>query len=960
MTDPAAANGNGASTVVDAFADRHCGPSAGECGEMLAALGLSQLEDMTQALPADIVSAAPDLGAPLSERRITSRLYQFARKNRQMTSMIGMGYYGTEMPGVVRRKLLESPGWYTAYTPYQPEIAQGRLEMLLNFQTMIANLTGMPMAGASLLDEATAAAEAMTLLWRQNKMKNQVFLADAALFPQTLALLQTRAEPLGITLYIGEATAADFANQDDAFGALLAYPAADGALRDLRPLIATLKDKGIGVAVATDLLALCLITPPGEMGADVVVGSAQRFGLPMGAGGPHPGFIAFREEHRMRVPGRIVGVSKDAQGRAGYRLALQSREQHIRREKATSNVCTAQALPAMLATAYAIYNGPARLIAKAQRAQALAEQLAAGLAALGYAPRHTQFFATVQAAAADAAAAQSIIMAAAESNVNLFAADATTISISTDELTTPAHIQAVLRAFAHPTEPEPKPFAADAGIPKNLRRTSAVLDHPIFNTHFSEQQMIRYLRSLEEKDIALNRSMIPLGSCTMKLNAVSQMEPVSWPQFADIHPFAPPEQTQGYQLLLDDLADLLTKITGFDAISLQPNAGAQGEYAGLLTIRAYLRAQGQGQRNVCIIPSSAHGTNPASAVMAGMKVVIADVDDVGQVDLNDLRAKAEAHKDTLAALMLTYPSTCGVFGAGLREICDIVHNAGGQVYMDGANLNAMVGVSKPGELGPDVMHINLHKTFCIPHGGGGPGMGPIGVRSHLADYLPGHPLAQLPPAHPCGTISAAPFGSPLVLIISWMYIRMMGGAGLRRATLTALLNANYIVKRLEEKFDLAFRGAGGYVAHECIVDTRGLKKRAGLSVEDIAKRLMDFGYHAPTVSWPIAGALMIEPTESESKAELDRFCDVLLQIATEIGKVEDGTWPQDDNPLVNAPHPADDLLAEKWTHPYSRAEAAYPAAWVRAEKYWVPIGRIDAAHGDRNLVCTCPAPEDYA
>lgn len=939
---------------LDAFVNRHCGPSAAEQAAMLGALGLSQLEDMTQALPADILSAAPNLGAALTEREIFARLYQYARKNKMMTNMIGMGYYGTEMPGVVRRKLLESPGWYTAYTPYQPEIAQGRLEMLLNFQTMVADLTGMPMAGASLLDEATAAAEAMTLLWRHNKMKNKVFVVDENLFPQTLDLLKTRAEPLGIELFIGDASADSFTTQADAFGALLAYPAGDGALRDLRPTIAALKEKGIGVVVATDLLALCIITPPGEMGADVVVGSAQRFGLPMGAGGPHPGFIAFREEHRMRVPGRIVGVSKDAQGRVGYRLALQSREQHIRREKATSNVCTAQALPAMLATAYAIYNGPQRLIAKARKVQELTETLASGLTKMGCAPTHNSFFGTLQVKTSDAA---KVIAAAAEKNINLFAAADDVVSISVDELTTPAHIQAVLESFG--SAPKVDSIKADSVIAADLQRQTPVLDHPIFNSHFSEQQMIRYLRSLEEKDIALNRSMIPLGSCTMKLNAVSEMEPISWPQFADIHPFAPAEQVEGYQTLLDDLAELLVKITGFAAVSLQPNAGAQGEYAGLLTIRAYLRANGQGHRNICIIPSSAHGTNPASAVMAGMKVVIANVDEVGQVDLNDLRAKVAEHKDNLAALMLTYPSTCGVFGSGLPEICKIVHDAGGQVYMDGANLNAMVGVSKPGELGPDVMHINLHKTFCIPHGGGGPGMGPIGVSAHLKDYLPGHPLNDKLAAKPCGTISAAPYGSPLILIISWVYIRLMGGDGLRRATLTALLNANYIVKRLEAKYDLAFRGAGGYVAHECIVDTRSLKKRAGVSVEDIAKRLMDFGYHAPTVSWPIAGALMIEPTESESQGELDRFCDALLHIAAEIEKIESGAWSQEDNPLINAPHPAADLLAADWKHPYTREEAAYPVDWVRAEKYWTPIGRIDSAYGDRNLVCTCPSPEDY-
>lgn len=948
---------------LDSFVRRHCGPSPAEESAMLAALGLETLEDLNAVLPEEIRSPAPDLGEALTERDIFARVYEYARRNKTMVNMIGMGYYGTEMPGVVRRKLLEAPGWYTAYTPYQPEIAQGRLEMLLNFQTMVADLTGMPMAGASLLDEATAAAEAMGLLWRQNKMKDSVFLADERLFPQTLALLRTRAEPLGIELVVGDADAADFAARDGVFGALLAYPGGDGAVRDLAPIITALHERGIGVVVATDLLALCVLTPPGEMGADVVVGSAQRFGLPMGAGGPHPGFIAFREESRMRVPGRIVGVSKDGKGRVGYRLALQAREQHIRREKATSNVCTAQALPAMLATAYAIYNGPERLVAKARGAQALAEKLAAGLAQMGVAVLHRQFFGTVQARVADAAA---VVARAAAAGVNVFSPADGVVSVSADELTREKHIRAVLKAFAESGDGAPDDIAglaAAEAIPPALRRRSAVLTHPVFNSYFSEQQMIRYLRSLEEKDIALNRSMIPLGSCTMKLNAVSEMEPISWPQFADIHPFAPAEQMRGYQALLDDLSDLLARITGFAAVSLQPNAGAQGEYAGLLTIRAYLRDRGDGHRNVCIIPSSAHGTNPASAVMAGMKVVIAKVDEVGQVDLDDLRAKVAEHANNLAALMLTYPSTCGVFGSGLSDICKIIHDAGGQVYMDGANLNAMVGVSKPGELGPDVMHINLHKTFCIPHGGGGPGMGPIGARAHLADYLPGHPLGGKggkSPAKPCGTISAAPYGSPLILIISWVYIRLMGGAGLRRATLTALLNANYIVKRLEGKYELAFRGSGGFVAHECIVDTRDFKKRAGVSVEDIAKRLMDFGYHAPTVSWPIAGALMIEPTESESQGELDRFCDALLCIIGEIEKIESGEWGRDDNPLVNAPHPAADLLAADWGRSYTREEAAYPRAWVRQEKYWPPIGRIDSAYGDRNLVCACPLPQDYA
>ena len=936
------------------FADRHCGPSASEQAEMLKALGLSDLEDMTRALPKDLLSPAPDVGAALSEREALSALYQYAKENKGAVSMLGLGYYGVEMPAIIRRKLLEDPGWYTAYTPYQPEIAQGRLEMLLNFQTMIADLTGFSHAGASMLDEATAAAEAMGLFWRTTKTKRRVFFADELLFPQTLAVLRTRAAPLGIEVVV--AAAESFAGREDGFGALLAYPGGDGALRDLTELIAALKKNETAVAVATDLLALTLIKPPAEMGADAAIGSAQRFGLPMGMGGPHPGFIAFREEYRMRVPGRLVGVSRDDKGRVGYRLALQSREQHIRREKATSNICTAQALPAMLTAAYAIYQGPRRLMDMARRVQTLTEILAAGLRRMGRAPAGDAFFGTVRVVTADA---DNIVRRADSVGINLYRAP-DGVWISADEMTLPKHIEAVWDAFGEdaPTFAEVAADAA-AAIPPALVRASPYLTHPVFNSHHTEQGMLRYLRQLSEKDIALNRSMIPLGSCTMKLNATIEMEPVSWPQFTNIHPFAPDEQTVGYRRLLEDFADMLTRVTGFAGVSLQPNAGAQGEFAGLLTIRAYLRDNGEDARDICLIPRSAHGTNPASAVMAGMRVIVLDVDDVGQVDINDLRAKVGEHGEHLAALMLTYPSTCGVFGDSLGEICDIVHRAGGQVYMDGANLNALVGLSLPGKLGPDVMHINLHKTFCIPHGGGGPGMGPIVVGAHLSPYLPGHPLAGKSPDKYCGTVSAAPFGSPLILIISWMYIRMMGGAGLRRATLTALLNANYIVKRLEEKYPLFYRGAGGFVAHECIVDTRGFKKTAGVSVEDIAKRMMDFGYHAPTVSWPVTGAMMIEPTESESKAEIDRFCDVLLHIVTEMEKIEAGEWTKEDNPLVNAPHPAEDVVADEWTHAYGREAAAYPMTWLRREKYWPPVGRIDAAYGDRNLVCSCPLPEEY-
>lgn len=930
------------------FADRHCGPSAAEQREMLAALGLSELEEMTRALPQDIVAPAAEFGAALSEGEALSALYGYAKDNVRMTSMIGLGYHDVEMCAVVRRKLLEDPAWYTAYTPYQPEISQGRLEMLFNFQTMVADLTGLPMAGASLLDEATAAAEAMGMLWHESGCKKMQFLADEKLFPQTLAVLHTRAEPFGIEVVV---TAAEhFPDYTQAFGALLAYPGKDCSLTDPTQLIAALKSAGIGVAVACDLLALTLLTPPGEMGADIAIGCAQRFGLPMSAGGPHAGFISFRPDARRRVPGRIVGMSHDSADRPALRLALQSREQHIRREKATSNICTAQALPAMLAAAHAIYHGPARLVHAARRVQALAETLAAGLVQMGFAPADKQFFGGCDIPCSHA---NGIIARAAASGINL-RRTADGVGFSIDEKTKPAHIEKVWQAFGDNVPVfEQVCIAADAlqAIPPALQRKTPCLQQAVFNTYHTEQEMLRYLRRLAEKDIALNRSMIPLGSCTMKLNATIEMEPVSWPQFADVHPFAPADQTAGYNRLLSDFADLLARITGFSAVSLQPNAGAQGEYAGLLTIRAYLRDKGESARNVCLIPSSAHGTNPASAIMAGMRVITLQVDEVGQVEIADLRAKCAEHQDSLAALMLTYPSTCGVAGEGLREICDIVHQAGGQVYMDGANLNALVGVSLPGQLGPDVMHINLHKTFCIPHGGGGPGMGPIGVCEHLAPYLPGHPLAPSPPKH-CGTIAAAPFGSPLILIIPWMYIRMMGSAGLRRATLTALLNANYIVHRLEKRYPLYYRSKAGFVAHECIVDARGFKKSAGVSVEDIAKRLMDFGYHAPTVSWPVPGAMMIEPTESESKKELDRFCDALLVIAEEIKQIESGNWPQDDNPLVHAPHPCPDVLSENWGRAYSREVAAYPAEWVRQEKYWPPVSRINAAYGDRNLVCT--------
>ena len=941
------------------FANRHCGASPSAQQEMLRTLGLKTLAEVEKIIPPEILGKLPDLGKTLSEQEATDAIYAMAQKNTAAVSMIGLGYYGTQMPAVIRRNLLESAAWYTAYTPYQSEIAQGRLEMLLNFQTMVADLTGLPFAGASLLDEATAAAEAMTLLRRAGKQKSAVFLVDETLFPQTLAVLQTRATPLGIDLHIMAANS--FATAPAAFGALFAYPSGDGGIIDHAATVAALAERGISSACCTDLLALSLLRTPGDLGFVAAVGSAQRFGVPLGGGGPHPAFMAFSENLRRQVPGRLVGVSKDSRNRPAYRLAAQTREQHIRREKATSNICTAQALPAMLAAAYTVYHGPARIKDTAARVRRLTLVLAAGLRQLGRAPTQELFFDTLRVPANDA---PNVCARALADNICLYQG-ADTVGISVDEKTAPEHLETIWRAFADGDDlPKFDAIAAaiDESLPPNLRRERDFCAHPVFNNHHTEHEMLRYLRRLGQKDIALDRSMIPLGSCTMKLNAASQMEPLSWPLLADIHPFAPAAHKAGYAQLAAELEDLLARVSGFDAVSLQPNAGAQGEYAGLLAIRRYLASIGQSGRDVCLIPLSAHGTNPASAVMAGMRVVAVEIDEAGQVREDDLRQKIDTYRDNLAALMITYPSTCGVFGRSLPTLCALVHEAGGQVYMDGANFNALVGVSLPGQLGPDVMHINLHKTFCIPHGGGGPGMGPIAVRTHLRDFLPRHPFdgkAESVGGANYDTVSAAPWGSALILHISWMYMRMMGGEGLRRATLSALLSANYIAKRLQSAYPIEYRDADGWVAHECIADTRGFKS-AGVSVEDIAKRLMDYGFHAPTVSWPVAGTMMIEPTESETKSEIDRLCEALLSIANEAHRVMAGEWPQDDNPLVNAPHTAADLLTDNWTHPYSREEAAYPAAWLQEHKYWPPVGRIDAAWGDRNLACTCPPIDSYA
>jgi glycine dehydrogenase len=953
----------------DDFVRRHIGPSEAEIRAMLAALEIPSLERLVEkAMPKAILDRAPlDLGPPLSEAEAQAELRAHAAANARFKPMIGLGYYGTITPAVIRRNVLENPGWYTAYTPYQPEISQGRLELLLAFQTMVAELAGLEIANASMLDEATAAAEAMTLALRVAGSKSNAFFVAASCHPQTIAVVETRAEPLGIEVIVGD-PARDL-DPAKVFGALVQYPATDGAVADYAALAKSLHAAGALLVVATDLLALTLLEPPGAWGADVAVGSSQRFGVPMGFGGPHAGFLATKDAFKRSLPGRLVGVSVDARGRTAYRLALQTREQHIRREKATSNICTAQVLLAVIATLYAAWHGPKGLAAIARRTHRLAAILAAGLERRGHKPLHDTFFDTIalRMPKAEQAAAH-----AREHRLNLRVIDPDTLAIACDETTTRDDIAALLHVFTEggPSFGDSKSALLDEierldrdapeRIPAALRRRSEFLTHPVFNTHHSETEMMRFLARLEEKDIALDRSMIPLGSCTMKLNAAAEMEPVTWPDFADIHPFAPADQTRGFVALIRELEAMLCSITDMDAVTLQPNAGSQGEYAGLLVIRAWHKRRGEGRRNVCLIPSSAHGTNPASAALAGMQVVVVGCDAEGNIDLADLAKKAEQYRDKLAALMVTYPSTHGVYEEGIVELCRIVHAAGGQVYMDGANMNALVGLARPGAFGPDVLHLNLHKTFCIPHGGGGPGVGPIAVKAHLAPFLPGHPLRADCVGAPeaVGPVSAAPWGSPLILPIPWAYIRMMGADGLRRATEVAILNANYVAARLAPHYPVLYTGKNGRVAHECIVDLRPLKDFA--SAEDVAKRLMDFGFHAPTMSFPVAGTLMIEPTESEDKAELDRFCDAMIRIREEIRAVEEGRWPRDDNPLVNAPHAAADLLADEWKHPYTRAEAAYPLPWVKQAKYWPPTARIDNVYGDRNLVCACPPVEAYA
>jgi glycine cleavage system P protein (glycine dehydrogenase) len=954
----------GASTLKDLeqndeFIHRHIGPSAADIEAMLEALGFDSLDALTDEAVPRVIRAKAPLALPesRSERNVIGELRRLAGQNVPMRSFIGMGYYDCITPPVILRNVLENPGWYTAYTPYQPEISQGRLEALLNFQTMVAELTGMEMANASLLDEATAAAEAMTMCHRVGKTKSDTFFVSDRCLPQTIDVVRTRAEPLGITVIVGDHRA----GLPDApvFGLLLQYPSVDGSVDDFAALVDGAHDRGALVCVAADLLALMLLTPPGEWGADVVVGSAQRFGVPMGFGGPHAAYIATRDAYKRSLPGRLVGVSVDAHGRPALRLALQTREQHIRREKATSNICTAQVLLAVMAGLYAVYHGPNRLRRIAGRVHRLTAILAEGLKRHGVPPGEGHFFDTLVIPVADAEAVHARAFAA---GFNLRRIDGASVGVSLDETVTAAEVETLWRVIAGKDDPgvtvEALDTAQPSALPPGLLRISPCLTHPVFNTHRSETEMLRYLRRLQARDIALDRSMIPLGSCTMKLNATTEMLPVTWPEFARVHPFVPLDQAKGSLAVIRGLEDMLKRITGFAAVSLQPNAGSQGEYAGLMAIRHYHAAQGNADRSVCLIPSSAHGTNPASATMAGMSVVVVGCDDDGNIDVADLTAKVEQHADRLAALMVTYPSTHGVFEESIVDICGIVHRNGGQVYMDGANLNALVGLCSPGSFGPDVAHLNLHKTFCIPHGGGGPGVGPIGVAAHLAPYLPGHSVVPEGGPKGIGAVSAAPWGSASVLPISWAYIALMGAEGLTKATQVAILNANYIAKRLRPHYPVVYTGADGLVAHECIIDARMFKDTAEVAVEDIAKRLMDYGFHAPTMSWPVAGTLMIEPTESESRAEIDRFCDAMIAIRDEIRRIEAGTLDRANNPLKNAPHTLDDITAA-WGRPYSIEEAVFPVASLREDKYWPPVNRIDQAYGDRHLVCSCLPPEAY-
>jgi len=951
----------------DAFIARHIGPSDSEQAAMLATLGYASRAALIDAIvPANIRNRSRlPLGQffePLPEQAALGKLKELASKNKVMKSMIGQGYFNSHTPGVILRNLFENPAWYTAYTPYQPEISQGRLEAILNFQQMITDLTGMGIANSSMLDEGTAAAEAMTLIQRVGKSASKVFYVADDVLPQTLEVVRTRARPIGVEVRtIG---AADIASLGEpCFGVLLQYPGVDGEVRDYRAAVEKLHAAGAMVIAAADLLALTLLTPPGEWGADVVVGNSQRFGVPLGFGGPHAGYLATRDEFKRSMAGRLVGVTIDAQGNKAYRLALQTREQHIRREKATSNICTAQVLLAVMASMYAVYHGPAGLAQIARRVHRFANILAAGLGQLGYELVNRTYFDTLTIRTERA---EQLHAGALENGVNLRRIDASHIGVSLDETTTREDIALLWSVFAQGAGAAAAPdfeaieAGAQCAFPAQLERSSAYLTHPTFNRYHAEHEMLRYLRSLADKDLALDRTMIPLGSCTMKLNATSEMIPVTWPEFSNIHPFAPEAQTVGYREMIGQLEDMLCALTGYAAVSLQPNAGSQGEYAGLLVIKAYHESRGEGHRNICLIPSSAHGTNPASANMAGMQVVVTACDASGNVDLADLKAKAEQHSKNLACVMVTYPSTHGVFEEGIQDLCDTIHAHGGQVYIDGANMNALVGVAAPGSFGGDVSHLNLHKTFCIPHGGGGPGVGPIGVGAHLAKFLPNQRSSgYLRDEAGIGAVSAAQYGSASILPISWMYIAMMGGAGLTAATETAILAANYIARRLAPHYPVLYSGHDGLVAHECILDLRPLTDATGISNEDVAKRLMDFGFHAPTMSFPVPGTLMIEPTESESKAEMDRFIDAMIAIHAEIVKVERGEYDRMDNPLKGAPHTAEVVTADVWEHKYSREVAAFPVASLRKQKYWPPVGRADNAYGDRNLFCGCAPVSDY-
>ena len=936
------------------FRGRHIGLDAADERHMLDAIGEASCQSLVDGIvPASIARReAMKLPLPISEANALAELKAIASRNRLLKSFIGQGYHGTHTPGVILRNILENPAWYTAYTPYQAEISQGRMEALVNFQTMVCELTGMPIANASLLDEATAAAEAMTLARRTSTSTSQVFLADGRCHPQTLEVLETRARPLGIEVQIG--SVGDLLERHDCFGVLVQYPTTDGEVVDWRGLAERVHAKQALLCVVADLLALTLLMPPGEWGADIVAGTTQRFGMPMGCGGPHAAFFACRDAFKRSMPGRLVGVSIDAEGRPAYRLALQTREQHIRREKATSNICTAQVLPAVVASMYAVYHGPAGLTRIAQRIAAYTAVLADALKRLGVTIRHAHAFDTLCLETGDRTAALSA--RARELGMNLRTLDAHTLSISLDETTTRDDLVRLLQVFAAPGQAVPDLSTYERGIepliPAALRRTSDFFTHPVFNTHHSETAMLRYIRSLSDKDLALDRSMIPLGSCTMKLNATSEMIPITWPEFANLHPFAPADQLEGYWILERQLRDWLCEATGYAGISLQPNAGSQGEYAGLLVIQAWQRARGQGHRTICLIPSSAHGTNPASAQMAGMEVVVIGCDAHGNVDLTELQAKCEQYSDRLSAVMITYPSTHGVFETQVRKLCDIVHRHGGRVYVDGANMNALVGTVSPREFGGDVSHLNLHKTFCIPHGGGGPGVGPVCVVADLVPFLPGHATAGLP-ASDVGAVSAAPLGNAAVLPISWMYCRMMGADGLRHATEAAILAANYLSFRLRGHYPTLYTSDNGRVAHECILDLRPLKETSGITSEDVAKRLVDYGFHAPTLSFPVPGTLMVEPTESEPLAELDRFVAAMIAIREEIRQVEEGVWPQDNNPLKHAPHTAAAIADDDWDRPYAREIAVFPVASLKRGKYWPSVARVDNVHGDRNLFCSC-------